>query len=245
MIADWFKRFFGKPTFGETIAPFKNPLAGKRMRYLIGAGNDFYVPELAVCVLPYDYDKPVRSPIAVGYCNLYWQKGAPDCGPYLDNTDTAEEYGERVIDPAGSGFSKNITWQFDRWRKLGVTYVELDNCDGYDIDVVLCAIKFAELYGFKVIAKNPGLLKGNGAKYVARCHGIISEKGAGGPALLDQIRKSAGFPEMPVWFVAYGASGAKWARELYILTATFFGMGVTLSPDDEYTEAVDIVVPHE
>lgn len=242
---NWFSR--SKSIGGETIAPFKNPLSGKRMRYLIGADAKTILRSFAydqITVLPYDWDGAYLPPTPVGYCNLYWQKGAPDCAPYLDDTDTSEEYGERVIDPYGSGFVKNLRWQFERWQKLGVRYVELDNPDGYDFDIVLNSIVLAERHGFGVIAKNPGLLKGHGAKYVAQCHGIISEKGAGSPAELDQIRRDAGFPDMPVWFVAYGVFGNQWVRQLYVLTTNFKNMGVTLSPDDEYTEAEDVVVPH-
>lgn len=244
----WISRFFGKPSiFGETIAPFKNPLAGKRMRYLIGADAKTILRGLAydqVTVIPYDWDGAYLPPSPVGYCNLYWQEGAPDCAPYLDGTDTSEEYHERVIDPTGSGFGKNLLWQFERWQKIGVTYIELDNPDGYQIGAVLAALKLAESYGFKVIAKNPGLFYPTCVEYVAQCHGIISEKGAG-PTELDQIRRDAGFPDMPVWFVAYGSLGQLWARQLYVLTTNFKNMGVTLSPGDEYTEAEDIVVPHQ
>lgn len=235
-IINW-KGWFGTPRE-------KNPLAGKPLRYLIGAGNDFYVPELAVCVLPYDYDKLVRSTLAIGYCNLYWQEGAPDCAPYLRGNDTSDEYGERVIDPKGSGFAKNLAWQLERWYQLGVEYIELDNADGYELPAVISAIDLAESHGFKVIAKNPGLFYPRSISYVKRCHGIISEKGSGTALTLDQIRREAGFPEMPVWFVAWGAEGEAWCEKLKQQVDRHLNMGVTLSPsEDEYTESQDVVVP--
>lgn len=251
-IIDWIGRLLReqeKSIFGETIAPFKNPLAGHRMRYMIGASGDTLIGVSSgdIVVLPYDYEHDVSwAPLSyVGYCNLYWQEGAPDCGPYLESTETDEEYGERVIDPAGSGFLKNLVWQFERWQKIGVTYIELDNPDGYDIYTALSAITIAESYGLKVIAKNPGLFYPACVKYVARCHGIISENGAGDPNLLHHIRRESGFPDMPVWFVANGKLGEEWCNRLKVGTLGRTNMGVTLSRGGEYTEAEDIVVPHQ
>lgn len=241
-IYDWFTR-----RFGQTVKPVKSPLAGKRLRYLIGADEKTILNGLspdAATVLPYDWEGPFLPPFPIGYCNLYWQEGAPDCAPYLENTDTAEQYGERVIEWTGPGFGMNLRWQFNKWKNIGVIYIELDNPDGYPFTAVLHAIELAESYGFKVIAKNPGLLKNNAARYVALCHGIISEEGAGNPTELDHIRREAGFPDMPIWFVAHGPIGDRWIRQLYVLTVSYSNMGVTISRGGEYTQVETIVAPH-
>ena len=63
-----------------------------------------------------------------------------------------------------------------------------------------------------MIAKNPGLMGRGAAEYVAHSNvsGIIVEKGAGGAGDMDALRRKAGKPELPVWFVAFGG-GRAWA----------------------------------
>lgn len=223
-----------------------NPLSGKRLRYLIGAdADDIKLQADVVTVLPYDYDKPARNPLAVGYCNLFWQRGAPDCAPYLESTDTAEEYDERVIDPRGPGWLKNLNWQFSRWKKLGVLYVELDNADAYSIAAIVVAIDTAQLYGLKVIAKNPGNVKRGALEHVSHpnIYGMIVEKGAGSPREMNDLRRDANKPDLPIWFVAFG-KGKAWANDTAKHARNYHNMGVTYCDDGEYETARDILIPH-
>ena len=84
-----------------------------------------------------------------------------------------------------------------------------------------------------------------GAKsYVAHRNvvGIIVEKDAGTPDEMDALRKSAGKPTLPVWFVAFG-KGKAWADKTAEAAAKFKNMGVTCSTKGEYKDAADVLVP--
>ena len=98
--------------------------------------------------------------------------------------------------------------------------------------------------GEKVIAKNPGLVEGDRKSYVAHRNvvGIIVEKDAGTPDEMDALRKSAGKPTLPVWFVAFG-KGKAWADKTAEAAAKFKNMGVTCSTKGEYKDAADVLVP--
>src|SRR3981081_890208 len=73
--------------------------------------------------------------------------------PYLKTSDTAEDYGEGQIDPRGPGWRRNLTEQFERRKKQGFEYVELDNPDAYAVADVVSAVDLAASHGLKVIAK--------------------------------------------------------------------------------------------
>lgn len=226
-----------------------NPLAGRSMRYLIGADADKVTiqPE-SITVLPYDYEKPIRNPdYAAGYCNLFWQKDAPDAAPYLKSTDTAKDYGERVIDPKGAGWEKNLRWQFGRWKKLGAIYVELDNADAYTLQDVIGAIELASTFDLKVFAKNPILMGSGAIRYLAHPNifGAIVEKDNDINAThLDALRRNAGKPDIPVWFVAFEA-GERWAKRQadLINQHDYRNMGVSYSPRGEYSTVEHILRP--
>jgi len=161
----------------------------------------------------------------------------------LQASDTAAQYNEGQIDPLGPGWTKNLHEQFQRRRKQGFEYVELDNADAYAIKDVIGVIDLASSYGLKVIAKNPGLL-GDATSYVAHpnVHGIIVERGAGSPDEMDALRRKAGKPEIPVWFVAFGA-GREWAHSTANAAKNYQGMGVTYSSAGEYGNVIDILSP--
>lgn len=235
--------------FKNLVSPTE-ALAGRRVRYLIGAtGDKIILPDQpdATVVLPYDYEHPVHldACAAIGYINLFDEFGTGNLGPYRTDTETAQRYGERVIEQYGSGWDKNLRRQFEKWRRLGVAFVELDNAEAYPLQALLGAVDMAESYGLRVIAKNPHLIE-RGAKYVSRCYGIISEQGAGDPWSIDQIRQDAGRPLMPIWFVAYTDdenNGGAWAQRIKHVCEAYVGMGVTHSPDGEYTSSEDVLVP--
>ena len=221
-----------------------NALAGRRLRYLIGtsasgAGRDGEVTEVS-----YDTSEPAKRGISIAYCNLFDEKNTRRYGPYLKTSDTAAQYNEGQIDPRGPGWEKNLREQFERRKRQGFAYVELDNPDAYSVNDVIGAIDLAESYGLKVIAKNPLLLEHGATSYVAHpnVYGVIVERGAGAPDDMDALRRRAGKPDLPVWFVAFG-SGRKWAGKVASTAKHYRGMGVTYSSAGEYGNAIDILPP--
>jgi hypothetical protein len=179
------------PLVGATV----NPLAGKPLRYLIGTDSPGPGRDDEVTVVSYDTTRPAKYGISIAYGNLFDERNTGRYGPYLLTSDTATQYGEGQIDPRGPGWEKNLREQLARRRQQGFEYIELDNSDAYSIKDVIGAIELAASYGLKVIAKNPGLMRGATA-YVAHpnIHGTIVEKGAGGPADMDALRRKAGKP---------------------------------------------------
>lgn len=223
-----------------------NTLAGKRLRYVIGADSAGEGSADHVTEAPYG-KAPARRGVSIGYCNLFDEENTGNFGPYLDMGDTAKEYNEGQIDPSGPGWTRNLTEQFERRKRQGFEYIELDNPDAYSIADVIGAIELAASFGLKVIAKNPGLMEGGSstaATYIAHpnVYGVIVERGAGDPDYMDQLRHIAGKPYMPVWFVAF-ESGRSWARSVANTAKNFLYMGVTYSSRGEYENASDILVP--
>ena len=218
-----------------------NPLAGKKLRYLIGADDPGpgHVDE----VTEVGYDAAVMPPrgIAVKYCNLFDEKDSGRFGPYLHTSDTASEYHEGQIDPAGAGWKENLTQQFERAKAQGFKYVELDNPDAYSVADVVGAVDYAARCGFKVIAKNPLIMEGDSTPYVAHpaVVGAVVERGCGNPADMDALRKKAGKPMLPVWFVAFGF-GRAWAGNTARHAKPFAEMRVTYSKIGEYDSSEDI-----
>jgi hypothetical protein len=228
----------------ETSKTRVNALEGKPLRYLIGAPGPGPGGDDEVTVVSYDTTQPAKHGISVAYCNLFDELNTGRYGPYLHLSDTAAEYNEGQIDPRGPGWEKNLREQFERRSKQGFAYVELDNPDAYAIEDVIGAIELAASHGLKVIAKNPGLMRGGSTSYVAHpnVHGIIVERGAGGADDMDALRRRAGKPDLPVWFVAFG-SGRGLAGSVASVAKQYRNMGVTYSSDGEYGNAVDILPP--
>jgi hypothetical protein len=205
--------------------PAGNPLEGKPLRYLIGAdapgpGRDGEVIECG-----YNVVRPAANGIAVKYCNLFDEENTGRFGPYLQTSETAAQYHEGQIDPRGP-------------------VVELDNPDAYDVNDVLGAVDLAASYGLTVVAKNPLLIEDDPTPYVVHrsVAGVIVERGAGNPPDMDALRKRAGKPALPVWFVAFGG-GKRWATDTAKAAARFRNMGVTWSAAGEYGDAIDIHLP--
>jgi len=220
-----------------------NALEGKPLRYLIGAESSGPGRDDGVTVVSYDTTRPAKRGISIAYCNLFDERNTGRYGPYLRTSDTAAQYNEGQIDPRGPGWEKNLREQLSRRKKQGFEYIELDNADAYAIKDVIGAIELAASYGLKVIAKNPGLL-GGAASYVAHSniHGVIVEKDAGHPAGMEALRRKAGKPHLPVWFVAFG-NGRGWAGSIASSAKQFRHMGVTYSSAGEYGNAIDILSP--
>jgi hypothetical protein len=230
-----------------------NPLAGKKLRYKIGADSPGKGTSGEIVEVGYDWEKPLPEGISIAYCNLFNEKYSEqsrkereEYGPYLRGSDTAKDYGEGQIDPRGPGWRRNLVEQFERRREQGFEYIELDNPDAYSVADVVGAVEMAEQHGLKVIAKNPGLMEGDPLPYVGHrnVYGIIVEKGAGDASAMDALRQRAGKPDLPVWFVFFdrrkGSEGGKnAARQAASAAQRFANMHVTHSPDGEYTSAVD------
>ena len=222
----------------------EDALAGKRLRYLIGTeasgpGRDDEVTEVS-----YSTTQPARRGISIAYCNLFDEHNTGRYGPYLHTSDTAAEYNEGQIDPRGPGWEKNLREQFERRKKQGFEYIELDNPDAYSIKDVIGAIDLAASYGLKVIAKNPGLMEGGATAYVAHpnVYGIIVERDAGGAGDMDALRRKAGKPTLPVWFVAFGV-GRAWAGDVANAAKHYPNMSVSYSSAGEYGNSIDILPP--
>ncbi len=223
-----------------------NPLSGLPLDYLIGRDAPWDGTDRRITELPYDAEKAPTHGIGVKYCNLFDENNTGQYAPYLDDTDVSEAYGEGVIDPAGPGWEKNLAEQFGRALAQGFEYIELDNCDAYQIKDVLGAIKAAGEAGLKVIAKNPGIMNGDETAIVAHpnVYGIIVEKGAGGCGEMDRLRKQANKPDFPVWFVFYGDGRFSANATADAIRATgYLNMGVTYSSEGEYGNAIHIFLP--
>jgi hypothetical protein len=218
-----------------------NPLEGKLLRYLIGTDKPGAGSKDKVIEVAYRVQRPPAKGLAIAYCNLFDEENTGQYGPYLHTSDTAVQYGEGQIDPRGPGWERNLREQFERRKRQGFTYIELDNPDAYAVEDVVGAIDLAASYGLKVIAKNPGLMDGDATPYVAHRNvfGIIVEKDAGTPQEMDALRNKAGKPTLPVWFVAFG-DGRPWADTIASTAADHENMGVTYSTRGEYGNATDV-----
>ena len=110
----------------------------------------------------------------------------------------------------------------------------------------LRAVDRAGEYGLKVIAKNPLLMEGDPTPYLAHpdVFGAIVERGAGDPVRMDRLRKAAGKPDLPIWFVAFGA-GRAWADDVSNKARGLKNIGVTVSAHGEYRTSTDILRPPE
>src|SRR5262245_41827289 len=226
------------PAAVSSRADAMDALEGKPLRYLIGAESSGQGRDDVVTEVSYDTDQPAMHGISIAYCNLFDEHNTGHYGPYLHSSDTAAEYNEGQIDPRGPGWERNLREQFARRKSHGFEYVELDNPDAYSIEDVIGAIDLAASYGLKVIAKNPGLMEGTAhadrrnaaTAYVAHpnVYGIIVERDAGGPGDMDALRRKAGKPTLPVWFVAFG-SGRAWASDVATAAKHYRNMGVTYS----------------
>jgi lysozyme family protein len=230
------------PPLPEPPKSEKNPLEGKPLWYLIGAegspeGNVNEITEVS-----YDAIKPCPRGITIKYCNLFDEKNTGRYGPYLSTSDTAQQYHEGQIDPKGEGWNKNIGEQLTRAKAQGFEYVEWDNPDAYPLSAVLSAVSMSDVAGIKVIAKNPLLIEDDPSIYVRQCWGAIVERGAGSPADMDALRRKAGKPDLPVWFVAFG-DGRSWAGQIANQARQYTNMGVTYSTAGEYGDSVDLLRP--
>ena len=216
------------------------------LRYLIAVEDQLPGRSDAITEVGYAGPKPTIGP-AVRYGNLYDQTGTGRYGPYLSGTDTADQYDERVVDPKGAGWVKLLSDQCAAARADGFDTIEWDNPDGYGQNDVLNAVQYAASYGLKVLAKNPLICDWDSVPYVAHqaVVGVVVEKDDGAtPAVYDDLRRAAGKPDLPIWFVAFKSGkedGRAWAAATAKEAARYQNMWVTMSPNGEYTSSVDVM----
>jgi hypothetical protein len=218
-----------------------NAFEGRRLRYLIGADSPGPGRDDEIIECGYDVTSPPPKGLAIKYCNLFDEQNTGKFGPYLKTSDTAKQYDEGQIDPRGPGWEKNLREQFERAKRQGFTIVELDNPDAYDVKEVVGAVDLAASYGLKIVAKNPLLIEGDPTPYVAHpaVIGVIVEKDAGNPPDMDGLRRKAGKPTLPVWFVAFG-KGLTWAQRTAAAAKPFMHMHVSHSSRGEYGSSEDV-----
>lgn len=231
----------------ERLPPPGDVLGGMPMDYLIGNSNPQDGADGRITVVAYDINRLPAHGIGVGYCNLFEEAGRTGkYGPYLDDSDTAKDYNEGQIDPKGTGWMRNLADQFRRRQKSGFKYIELDNPDAYKTQDVNMAVSMASEYGLRGLAKNPFICKPDPVSYLAHqnIYGAIVERGAGTPREMDDLRKRANRPNLPVWFVYHG-SGFHVANEVarLIHRGGYKNMGVTFSRRGEYGSSQDILTP--
>jgi hypothetical protein len=208
-------------------------------------GESGYITEVG-------YDAPRPSDVGESwlYGNLFNEKYAEQSeaerayfGPYLDTSDTAQEYNEGQIDPNGKGWLRNLDMQISKCVGMGFSVIELDNPDAYLTRDVLRAVDYVANHGLETFAKNP-MLCGDPVAYVAHPSVItcVVEYGAGTAELMDLLRREAGKPTLPVRFVAFG-DGLAWAQSkaLTISRNNYRDMSVSYSEVGEYCTSTPVI----
>jgi hypothetical protein len=228
------------------------------LRYRIGGASNPYGETGCVTEVSYDSTRVLQTGQSVKYGNLFFEKyGGSNAdirafyGPYLHDSDTAEEYNEGQIDPQGAGWNRNLDEQFERAKSQGFQYIELDNPDAYHVEEVIAAVDRAWQAHLWVLAKNPLLVEGDNTSYLAHpaIVGCIVEKDSGTVDGMEVLRRNALKPILPIWFVAFdkNGKGPGWSwihkRAEIIQAKRLVNMGCTYSPDSEYSRCQDILRP--
>ncbi len=219
------------------------------LRYLIGADAATVVAVSGhVTEIPYDAARAIAAP-SILYGNLLDEEYARHhrYPPYLKQGETAHEWNEGQIDPAGAGWLRNLDDQIAKARRLNATALELDNADSYHLDEVTEAYDYVHAAGVDVVAKNPLLVEGDHVALLSHpaVVGVVVEADCGTCDGMQSLRRLAGKPTLPVWFVSNKREKA-WAgrRAATINYRGYVEMGVTWCPaTDDYSQCVDILVP--
>jgi hypothetical protein len=218
------------------------------LNYEIGVDGPYTGQDGRVTEVNYDAARPALKGQSIGYCNLFDETMSGMYAPYLHDSGTAQEYGEGEIDPRGPGWLRNINTQAARRMRQGFDVLEWDNPDAYGAAVAISVLEHCwDQFEMYAVAKNPIIVEGDHVAYVAHhtVLGCIVESGAGSVAGMEALRRAAGKPTLPVWFVCFGASQKRWGdtHAANIRTAGLVNMGVTWSPVGEYTSVQDLMVP--
>ena len=228
------------------VQPMTDELGGMPLDYLIGNSNIQNGAVGRITEVGYHINVVPKNGVGIAYCNLFEEDFTGKYGPYLYDSDTAQQYGEGQIDPRGVGWELNLREQFKRRRKSKFKYIELDNPDAYKTKDVIGAIELAAEYDLRVIAKNPFICAPDPVSYLSHgnIYGAIVERGAGSPKDMDELRRNSKRPNLPVWFVYFG-SGKPVADETakIIKNGGYKNMGVTYSEKGEYGSSMDVLKP--
>jgi hypothetical protein len=234
------------------------PLTAPPLRYLIGADDS--APDSHEAIVEFSYD--ATGPVRTRYGNLRHEKGRFDSlaeanrrgefRPYLPPDDITGDYGEFTPDPKGPGFLRNVTLQVRRAAMKRAVRIELDNSDsrGLHLAHVLEAHDVAWQAGLHTIAKNP-LNVVDPVHYLAHpsVDLAIVERGDATAAAMEDLRRRIGKPLLAVRFIGFvdgrRQDDREWCRAIAgeIARAGYRNMGVTVSPDGEYTSSVDVRRP--
>ena len=214
-------------------------LFGLPLRYLKGRSNDnpYKGSRDEIVLVGYEATHVPPSGIPVKYCTLLDQENDGRSGPYLS---------PNVPDPKQSGYYRNIHNQLELAQNQRFKLIEWDHAADEHLDEfdVKRAIDLALVYKIGVLFKNPGAIKKyNPTEHIKHPNvfGIIVEKECGSVMAMDSLRRAAGKPELPIWFVAYG--DRRWADVMAIDAKKYINVGVTFSPTGEYEDSIDILVP--
>lgn len=221
----------------------KFDLAGLRLWYHIGRKINT-VPEGRFAIVPWDQNEAPALGVRAAYCNLLDEENKGEYGPYMRATDTASKYGEGVINPQFPGFMRNVRDQVERRIRSRFDIIELDNPDAYNLGAVLEAHDYAWSRGLHTVAKNPLLTKlpDSYIKHPSVCAIVCERDDAQYPAALNSLRRMAGRPELPVYFVYHSKDrlGSETAGRIAETAQSFDAMHVTYSPDGEYTSVREL-----
>lgn len=216
----------------------RDPKMFKPLRYLIGASYEMNGIDGQIVELDYDSNYKIPLGDTWGYGNFFDEKNSGRYGPYLHDSDTADEYNEGQIDPHGRGWLHNIDDQIKRRLQAGITTMEFDNCDAYSSETILHAYDHIQYRGVRVVAKNPALLD-DSIMLVAHDSvvAVVVERGAGQPASMDRVRRLANKPELPIYFVFFRQRTLAFAKHIAVLAKPFVNMGVSWSLG-EYDQSI-------
>lgn len=247
-LPDLLKNFF--PTLLPDIASAAPPPAPQEMnpdlhgpfRYLIAVDDQIEGKEGEIFEMGLHGVRPKRGKFFL-YKNLLVQEDFSKYGPYVASSDTAAEYGERVLDTNGAGWQAWLRIQCEDAVRKGAIGIEWDNPDSYRLIDVMWAITYASInYKLQVIGKNPLICDWDPVLYIRHpaVTAVVVEKGCGNPKDMDDLRRKCGKPNLLVVFVAF-EGGKAWIHETALLASKYSNMWCTYSPRGEYETAEDVV----
>lgn len=195
-----------------------NPLAGKPLRYRIGRENED-VPLIGADgeLTEGTYDDGLPSAgIGVGYCNTFDQSQGFVFGPHLADDKVSAQYDERRVDPQREGWPRLVAEQILRRKRQVLQLIEWDNIDGYanyGVDLILKLYDDTHAAGLGILAKNPRNLVGSlSIVKHAGVVAVINELGAGSPDEMEDLRRRALRPDLPIYWVFWGSKQLATAR---------------------------------
>lgn len=248
-LTDLLRNFY--PDLAKTTPPALSPELTQADSKLLGpfhyliAVDDQIEGDGCVFEMGYHGQKPLRCKAFFRYGNLLAQENFGRYGPYLKSSDTAEEYGERVVDPTGGGWIRLLKDQCDEAIAIKADGIEWDNPDSYQQKAVLSAVDYAWTRSLKVIGKNPLICQWDAKPYISHpaiC-AVVVERGCGNPKDMDDLRKACGKPNLLIVFVAFrdgNKDGKVWIHQIALQAAQYSNMWCTYSANGEYTQSEDV-----